>query len=210
MVPPMMIYVFQGAALALSATIMPGPLQAFLLSKAVRNGWKRTLPAAFAPVVTDGPIIAFVMLALTRMPQRLLDLLHIAGGLFILYIAKSMLAALSSAKIDSEPSRDAGQQSFFQAVVMNALNPNPYIFWAMVGGPIILCGWRESPDRGIGFIVGFFGTFVIGLSLLIVLFATAGKINPRVNSILSVIAAVVLLGFGFYQIGIGIKTILFS
>jgi len=52
----MMIYVLQGAALALSATIMPGPFQAFLLSKALRNRWRRTLPAAFAPIATAGKI----------------------------------------------------------------------------------------------------------------------------------------------------------
>jgi len=86
-----MVYFFQGAALAMSATIMPGPFQAFLLSKALQNGWKRTLPAAFAPLVTDGPIIALVLLILTRMPPRLIDLLHLAGGLFILYIAKNRM-----------------------------------------------------------------------------------------------------------------------
>jgi threonine/homoserine/homoserine lactone efflux protein len=204
----MMIYVLQGAALALSATIMPGPFQAFLLSKALRNGWRRTLPAAFAPIATDGPIIVLVLLVLTRMPQRLLDLLHIAGGLFILYIAKGMMTVLKPTEILAEPPPNAARQSFFQAIAINALNPNPYIFWTMVGGPIILSGWRESAGLGIGFIVGFFGTFVIGLSILIVVFATAGKINPRANTILSVIAAVALFGFGVYQIGIGIRAVL--
>jgi len=205
----MVIYVLQGAVLALSATIMPGPFQAFLLSKALRNGWKRTLPAAFAPVATDGPIIVLVMLVLTRMPQLLVDLQHIAGGLFILYIAKGMMTAFNR-EVFSEPSPAAARKSFFQAVVINALNPNPYIFWTMVGGPIILSGWRESPGLGIGFIVGFFGTFVIGLSVLIVMFATAGKISPRANTVLRVIAAVILLGFGLYQIGIGIQAVLAS
>lgn len=113
-------------------------------------------------------------------------------------------------EVFSEPSPAAARKSFFQAVVINALNPNPYIFWTMVGGPIILSGWRESPGLGIGFIVGFFGTFVIGLSVLIVMFATAGKISPRANTVLRVIAAVILLGFGLYQIGIGIQAVLAS
>ena len=66
-----MVYFFQGAALAMSATIMPGPFQAFLLSKALQNGWKRTLPAAFAPLVTDGPmLINHVTLLPASMPPR--------------------------------------------------------------------------------------------------------------------------------------------
>jgi len=91
--------------------------------------------------------------------------------------------------------------------MMNALNPNPYIFWAVVGGPIVLSGWRQSPGMGIGFIVGFFSTFVVGLSVLIVFFALAGKINPKANRMLRGIAAAALLGFGLYQIIIGIKAI---
>ncbi len=206
----MILYLLQGAALALSATIMPGPFQAFLLAKALQNGWKRTLPAALAPLATDGPIIALVLLVLTRMPQGLVDLLHIAGGLFILYIAKGMLSDLKSAELVSEPSPHRARQSFFQAVMINALNPNPYIFWTMVGGPIILSGWRESAGFGIGFIVGFFGTFVIGLTVLIVLFATAGKINPKANILIRGIAGVALIGFGCYQIAIGIRAFIAS
>jgi threonine/homoserine/homoserine lactone efflux protein len=203
-----MIYLFQGAALALSATIMPGPFQAFLLSKALQNGWKRTLPAALAPLVTDGPIIALVLLILARMPQGLVDLLHLAGGLFILYIAKSIFMSLKSGDDLSIHSPDAARKSFFQAVMINVLNPNPYIFWAIVGGPIVLSGWRESPLTGIGFVVGFYGTFVIGLAALILLFASAGKINPKANRLLRGIAAVALLGFGLYQTLIGIRAIL--
>lgn len=46
-------YLLQGATLALPATLMPGPFQAFLISCSLRSGWKRTLPAAFAPLATD-------------------------------------------------------------------------------------------------------------------------------------------------------------
>ena len=48
----MLFYFLQGATLAISAAIMPGPYQAYLLSQALRHGWKRTLPAAFAPLAT--------------------------------------------------------------------------------------------------------------------------------------------------------------
>jgi threonine/homoserine/homoserine lactone efflux protein len=201
----MILHFFQGAALALSATIMPGPFQAFLLSKSLQNGWRRTLPAAFAPVITDGPIIGLVLLILTRFPPQMLRLFHIAGGLFILYIAKGIFQSLKVKELVAEPSETEARKSLFQAVIMNALNPNPYIFWSVVGGPIILSAWRESTGLAVGFIIGFFGTFVVGLSALIVLFATAGKLNPNVNRTLRLIAAVSLLGFGLYQIYVGVR-----
>ncbi len=187
---------------------MPGPFLAFLLSRSLRYGWKRTLPAALAPLFTDGPIIALVLIVLTQLPKQFPDFLQIAGGLFILYIAKGIFSSLKTEDLVAEPSGDAARKSLFQAVAMNALNPNPYIFWSMVGGPIILSGWRESPGLGLSFIVGFFGTFICGLAVLIIAFATAGKINPKANQILRGIAAVALLGFGIYLVISGVKKLI--
>ncbi len=195
----MLLYFLQGATLALSATIMPGPFQAYLLSQALKNGWKSTLPAALAPLVTDGPIIALVLLVLTQTPQRFLDLLRILGGLFILYLARGIFLNLRTPSPAMEPSDDAARQSLFNAIVMNALNPNPYIFWGVVAGPILLSGWRESTGLGISFVIGFYGTFVCCLAALIIVFATAGKVNPKINRLLSLLTCAALLIFGLYQ-----------
>jgi len=55
-----------GAGLAFAAVVQPGPLQAFLLARAAAHGWRRTLPAALSPVVSDGPIALLVILVLGR------------------------------------------------------------------------------------------------------------------------------------------------
>jgi threonine/homoserine/homoserine lactone efflux protein len=187
---------------------MPGPFQAFLISQALRNGWKRTLPAALAPLVTDGPIIALVLFVLTQTPQWFLDMLRIAGGLFILYLARGIFVSMKGAHPDLEPSENAARQSFFNAIVMNALNPNPYIFWSVIAGPIVLSGWRDSPSLGIGFLAGFYGTFVCSLSAFIIVFATAGGLDPRVNRILRGVSALALLVFGLYQIAVGVRAVM--
>ncbi|MBW1798154.1 MAG: LysE family transporter, partial [Deltaproteobacteria bacterium] len=194
----------QGAALSLPAAIMPGPFQAFLISQALKNGWKRTLPVALAPLVTDGPIIALVLFILTQTPQWFLDILRIAGGLFILYLARGVFVVLKTPCPTPEPSGHGARQTLLNAIVLNFLNPNPYIFWSVVAGPIMLSGWRESARLGIAFIVGFYGTFVCILVVLIIVFATAGRLNPKVNRILTAITGVALAVFGVYQITVGI------
>ncbi len=199
----MILYLLQGITLALYATILPGPLQAFLLSYALRNGWKRTLPSALAPVVTDGPILALFLVLLTHTPQWFLDVLHIAGGVFILYLARGVLQTLKQAGTTLEPDAGAARKGFFNAIAINALNPNPYIFWSLVGGPIVLSGWRQSAVLGVAFLAGFFGTFVCGLGVLIIVFATAGGLDPRINRILTIIAFSALSAFGLYQIIVG-------
>jgi len=201
-------YFLQGAALSLSASIMPGPLQAYLFSQALKNGWKSTLPAALAPLVTDGPIIALVLFLLTQTPQYFLDMIRIVGGVFILYLARSAFINLTDPAPAIKPSENPGRQSFLNAVAINVFNPNPYIFWGVVSGPILLSGWRESPSLGVSFLIGFYGTLVCSLAALIFLFATAGHISQNINRLLSIIACTVLLAFGIYQSVTGLIAIM--
>ncbi len=204
----MFFYCLQGATLALSATIMPGPLQAYLFSQALKNGWKSTLPAALAPLLTDGPIIVLVLFLLTQTPQYFLDIIRIVGGVFILYLARGAFLNLKDSAPEIKPSENPGHQSFSSAAAMNIFNPNPYIFWGVVAGPILLSGWRESPSLGVSFIIGFYGTFVCSLAVLIFVFATAGRINQKTNRLLSIITCTGLLAFGLYQSATGLMAIM--
>jgi threonine/homoserine/homoserine lactone efflux protein len=204
----MLLFFVQGFTLALSAVVMPGPFQAFLLSHAVRHGWRRTLPAALAPLVTDGPILALVLLVLTRTPSWFLETLRIAGGCFILFLAMRVYLSLRKGQTPADASEAAPSRSLLSAVTINVLNPNPYIFWAVVGGPIVLSAWRESPWLGGAFLLGFFGTFVLGMGIQILLFATAGRLNPGVNRALNVVACAALAVFGFYQLAMGLSSLL--
>ncbi len=80
----MFLYFLQGVALALPSTVVPSPLKVFLISEALTNGWRRTLPACFAPLITDGPIIILALLVLTQTPDWFLNMLRVLGGFFIL------------------------------------------------------------------------------------------------------------------------------
>lgn len=125
----MILYFLQGLTLGLSATATPGPFQAFLLLQTLKNGWKRTLPATLAPLVSDGPIIFLVLLVLTQTPAWFLSVLQIAGGLFVLYLAKGTLSSLKTVTLIPQTTTAASRQSFFKAVLMNFLSPGPYPFF---------------------------------------------------------------------------------
>jgi len=64
-----------------------GPLSTYLVSETLKSGWRRTLPAIFAPFLSDGPIAALMLLLLSRTPTRLLQLMSLPGGVFVLYLA---------------------------------------------------------------------------------------------------------------------------
>lgn len=198
-------YLFTGLSLGAYAAMTPGPFQAFLLSQTMKNGWRRTLPASLAPLITDGPIIALVLLVLTQTPDWFLNLLRVAGGLFIIYLAVVAFLGLKNLKAALATPLDAARQSFWQAVLMNGINPNPYIFWSIIAGPILLEGWRQSPGLGLSFAAGFYGTLIGGFAGLVVLFATARRLGARVITWLSAASAVALLAFGLYQLWEGLK-----
>ena len=90
----MLLHLVEGATLALPAILTPGPYAAFLLAETLQHGARRTFPAAFAPLVTDGFIIALVLWILTSLPPLALEALRFAGGFLILWIAWGFAVSL--------------------------------------------------------------------------------------------------------------------
>lgn len=204
----MFIYFLQGAGYGFSASVTPGPFQAFLLAQTLKNGWKRTLPASLAPLLSDGPIVALVLLVLTQTPAWFLSVLQVVGGLFILYLARGALAARPDVSASPGAAGEAAHRNFFKAVLMNTLSPGPYLFWSLIAGPIVLEAWRQSPSLGLSFVLGFYGTLIGGCAVFILLFATTSRFDAKVSRALTTVSGLILLLFGLYQIGRGLLAIL--
>ena len=194
----MLTYLLQGISLGLSAAASPGPFQAFLIGRTLKNGWRSTLPAAFAPLISDGPIILLMTLLLTRLPAFALRAIQIVGGAYVLYLAWRSFLTWKNFTPAAAPAETG--QTLWQAVVANLLSPGPYIFWSLLAGPVLVNGWRESPSNGISFLLGFYGTMICSLLLLVILFSAARKLGARVNRALIGVSSLALLGFGLYQI----------
>lgn len=199
----MWLYVLQGVGLGFSAAVLPGPCLAYLISQTLERGWRRALPAAFAPLISDGPIITLCLLVLSQVPGWFERFLHFAGGTFILYLAYGAYKAWRNFDLKL-PSTDSGARgSAFKAALMNALSPGPYIYWSLVTGPILLRGWRETPVNGVGFLAGFYATIVLSLIAIILVFSLARELGPKVNRALLGVSALALSGFGLYQLWLG-------
>ncbi len=194
----MLTYLLQGISLGLSAAASPGPFQAFLIGRTLKNGWRSTLPAAFAPLISDGPIILLMTLLLTNLPAFALRTIQIVGGAYVLYLAWRSFLTWKNFTPAAAPTETG--QTLWQAVVANLLSPGPYIFWSLLAGPVLVKGWRESPSNGISFLLGFYGTMICSLLLLVILFSAARKLGGRVNRALTGVSSLALLGFGLYQI----------
>ena len=62
----MLSYIVQGLGYGFTAAVQPGPFQTFVLAQALNRGWRRALPMALAPLLSDGPIITLMLLVLTH------------------------------------------------------------------------------------------------------------------------------------------------
>ncbi len=199
----MWIYLLQGLGFGLAAASQPGPFQTYLISQSLTRGWKRTLIAALAPLVSDGPIILLCVLVLSQVPNWLERFLYIAGGLFILYLAYCAFKAWRDFDVNAaQPESKIG--GLPKAALMNALSPGPYIFWTLVTGPILVRGWRATPMYGMSFLTGFYIAMIGTLAAIIIVFGTASSLGPRVNRALLGISSIALFGFGMYQLWRGI------
>lgn len=196
----MFLYLIQGITFGFAAAVQPGPFQTYLVSRALHQGWRSTLPAAFAPLVSDGPIILLVLLVLNSIPVWWERVLQTAGGFFLLYLAFGTFRAWRNFSLKSSIPPESGGMNLLKAALVNVLNPNPYLGWMLVMGPLLMKGWREAPVHGIALVIGFYGTIVLGGAAIVILSSTARVLGPRLNRALIGISAFGLVLLGLYQL----------
>lgn len=196
------LYLLQGAAFGFAAASQPGPFQTYLIAQSISHGWRRTLPSALAPLVSDGPIIALCLLVLSQVPPWMEQVLYGLSGVFILYLAMGSYRAWRAmeTQVQDEPTAPP-MRPIGAAVVMNMLSPGPYIFWTLVTGPVLVAGWRESPAHGLAFLGGFYATIVAGLALIVLVFGVAARFGAGMRRSMLGVSALALLLFGLYQLG---------
>ncbi|MDP2643476.1 MAG: LysE family transporter [Desulfobacterales bacterium] len=109
-------------------------------------------------------------------------------------------------KYDAGPElgKASGKKTLLRAVLVNLLNPAPYLAWSLIMGPLFLEGWAIAPVNGIALLAGFYLTIVAALTGTIILFALARQFGPDVRKCLLGCSSMVLLAFGIHQLWAGI------
>lgn len=203
----MLPYFIFGLTYSFACVVQPGSFQAYLFSQSITNGWKKTLPLVFAPLISDLPVIFLVLFVLTTVPPIALMLLQCLGGVFLLYLGYKAYKSFQSLNTnDKQETQSYG--NIFSAVLVNLINPNPYLGWSLVMGPMLIKGWTASPANGIILISVFYSSMIIYSSVMVILFSAAGNLGPRVSRISLFISVIAFLVFGFYQLWTGITGLL--
>jgi len=203
----MLAYLISGATYGFAAAVSPGPLSMYLMSQAVSRGWRKALPIAFSPLITDGPVAVLVLAILSRVPANLVSCLRVFGGALILYLAYDAWRSYKNFRAQDVSAAEGAPNSLWKAVLINWLNPNLYIGWSVILGPIVLTGWHKSPVNGAALVLGFYATIVAVMAVMVFLFAAAKSLRPKVRKNLIGVSSIALAGLGLYQLWLGISAL---
>jgi threonine/homoserine/homoserine lactone efflux protein len=157
----MWVYLGLGLSMGLSAGISPGPLLALVITASLRSGSVGGFWVALAPLITDLPIITLSVVLVRYLPPVALRWLGVVGGVVVIWMGIETIRSARKATLSTGARAQANpQQELWRGVLVNVLNPHPYLFWATVGGPALVSGWRVSPWYALGFIVPFYALLV--------------------------------------------------
>lgn len=202
----MMSYLGAGVILGCSAGFSPGPLFALVLSQTLRHGIREGCKVAFAPLVTDLPIILLTTLLLTQIARfkPLLGGVSFAGAAFLAWMAYGTYRSCRDHEIETKEE----PKSLSRGILTNLLSPHPYLFWVAVGAPMVVKGWNASPVAAVAFLLGFYGCLVGAKLVLAVLVGRSRRfLAGRAYRVVMRSLAVMLLVFAGLLLRDGIELV---
>lgn len=185
-----------GLGLGLGAGMSPGPLQTLVVTTTLRRGFGAGVRVAIAPLLTDTPIVAVAVAAVSAVPAGWVRAIAIAGGLALVAMGGWEILRARQSSLQVETVGRAGDDVIKGAIV-NLLNPHPWIYWVGVGAPILVTAWRDAPPRAVAYLAGFYIT-IVGAKVVIAAVVAAGRqrLSPEWRYRLLVTGGALLVIFG--------------
>ncbi len=195
----------QGVSLGFSAGAMPGPFQSYLIGTTLAYGWRKTMIIIFTPLITDGPIILLMVFVLKQLPPTLIPIIQMAGGGYLLWLAYRAWKRYRSVGVNLNAEAPSQGRTLVQGLFVNWLSPGPYIFWATINGPLLLQGLNQSVWHGAGFMIAFYGTFLLLLAAYVIVFDRLRRLDARFTRAIFLVTLLVLVLFGISLIWQGLS-----
>lgn len=156
-------FLIAGGVFGLAGGFSPGPTATLVVSQTLRFGILDGIKVAIAPALTDAPIILVAVLLVGQLArfEPVLGIISFLGAAFLLYLAFESLRVreLEIDETEVEP------RSISKGFVVNILNPNPYLFWFVIGAPKLIEAAKISWMTAVAFIAGLY-VCLIGAKIL--------------------------------------------
>ena len=184
-----------GATLGVVEGIKPGPLLTMVIRETLSGGLRAGLWTAAAPIFTDGPLVIVSLFAAAWFATNPLALLLISAlGAAFLFKMGLECFGIDPPTYDEDAPLPTG--SFRRGVITNLLNPHVYVFWFLIGGPLMASAAEQEPLAPILYAVCFLISIILVKASIAWLFVGGGTwISPRKYRFAMVICGLAMLGF---------------
>jgi threonine/homoserine/homoserine lactone efflux protein len=184
-----------GVSLGWAAGISPGPLFALVVTTAIQKGTAAATRIAIAPLITDAPVVVLTVAVLSAVPERVVRLLGVVGGVYLVWLGiQEITASRSKTTVLGEEHRAT---DLWRGALTNVLNPQMWTFWIAVGAPIVASA--DSTGAAAAFLAGFYALLV---GSKVVLAVAIGASRERLLDARRIRALGVLGGVGLIAIGL--------
>jgi len=183
-----------GMILGLSAGLSPGPMLTLVISQTLKHGIREGVKVALAPLLTDTPIVIACLLFLSVFSDMApaLGVISMFGGLYLFYLG------LNSVRFKTvNLQEDVDPKSLKKGLMVNFLNPSPYMFWTSIGGPLVLKASSTSLVSAAAFIFPFY-VLLVGSKIVIAIVSGRSRnlLKSRHYKMIIRLLGLVLIGFG--------------
>jgi threonine/homoserine/homoserine lactone efflux protein len=195
-----LLFLVQVFIISCSGAMQPGPVTATAITIGSRNRYAGTL-LAIGHGIIEFPLMVVIILGMEKyfkMPKVQITI-GLAGGVFLLLMAIQAFLSLR-AKADTKPKALHGKP-ILAGIILTASNPYFLVWWATVG----LALATQAVGWGIWafalFAVTHWSVDLVWLQILSwASFKGSVFFGPHFQKIVSLICALVLLGFGLFFI----------
>ena len=164
-----------GITLGIVEGVKPGPLLTTVIKETLTNGFRGGIRAASAPFFTDGPLILFSIFMAGYIADQPLLFCGIAV-LGAIFLTRMGIECFNPEIPDIDATDIALTQSLKKGILTNLLNPNAYIFWLLIGGPLMATAADSEPIAPFAYAISFLVSIVL-VKITIAYFFSKAQVN---------------------------------
>ncbi|WP_066364323.1 LysE family translocator [Herbidospora mongoliensis] len=188
-----------GIGLGLGAGVAPGALLGLVITASLRGGFPAGLRMACVPLLSDLPVVVLSIVLAGALPSALLRGLSVAGGLYVVHLGYEAFSSSRTATLPTPGEKVPAQMG--KGVLVNLLNPHPWLFWITVGGPSVVAAWETGLSAAAAFLAGFY-LLLVGSKVILAALVSAGRhrLSPRAYRLTLAASGLLLAGAGVWLI----------
>jgi len=150
-----------GSLLALMTGYLPGPFTTMVASTGLHRGVAAGARLSLVTLVTDLPPMFLTAFVLTRLDNGILRGIGFVGGFIVLYLAVRVFLRAGEPLPEGPRIRDE-IHDLLAIAAGGLLSPAPWLFWLVVGSPLLIrslsLGWWPAVAFGASFFLVLIAT----------------------------------------------------